>query len=279
MSLQEAERQCFILTVGSQDTSAAFISAFINFLLEFPEACSKLLDEISLFEREGKLSSPIVTYEETVGMRYFMACIHETLRLSPPVSMILPRYAPPGGMCLYGIWISDRTEIAANPYVVHRNTEVFGPDANTFHPGRWLGDQEHVQRMHKLALWFGYGSRKCLGRNIALFESQKFIVQVGIYQILGAIEIIADARVLSCFEIFTSTDRRWRCLSKSRIGASTFISSRSSSSRHEREEVENLGATTNSTETACSVQDCRKLRYNPSVISMHKFLRFLLSIT
>ena len=178
MSLQEAESQCFILTVSSQDTSAAFLSAFVNYILESPEVGSKLLDEISLFERGGKLSSPVVKYDETVQMQFFMACVYETLRLSPSVSVILPRYAPAGGMNLNGIWISERAEVAANPYVIHRNTEIFGSDADTFRPERWLGSPDQVRLMHKFSLGFGYGSRKCLGRNIALFESQKFIVQV-----------------------------------------------------------------------------------------------------
>lgn len=178
MSLEEAERQCFILTVGSQDTSAAFMSALVGHILGDPRIGSKLLDEISLFERSGKLSSPIVTYDETVEMQYFMACVYETLRLSPSVSMILPRYAPAGGMQLKGTWISERAEIAANPYVIHRNAEIFGSDADTYRPERWLENPEQVRLMHKFSFWFGYGSRKCLGRYIALFESQKFIVQV-----------------------------------------------------------------------------------------------------
>lgn len=178
MSLQEAETQCFILTVGSQDTSAAFMSALFNYILESPEVGSKLLDEISLFERSGKISSAVVTYDETVEMPYFMACVYETLRLSPPASMILPRYAPVGGMHINGIWISEQVEVAANPYVIHRNTKIFGSDADTFRPERWLGNPEQVRLMHRFSLWFGYGSRKCLGKNIALFESQKFIVQV-----------------------------------------------------------------------------------------------------
>lgn len=178
MSLQEVERQCFILTVGSQDTSAAFMSALVNYVLEYPKVGSKLLNEIALFERSGKLSSPVVTYDETVEMHYFMACVHETLRLSPSVSIILPRYAPAGGMLLNGTWISEQVEIAANPYVIHRNTEIFGSDADVFRPERWLGNPEQVRLMHKYSFWFGYGSRKCLGRNIAMFESQKFVAQV-----------------------------------------------------------------------------------------------------
>ena len=178
MSLEEAEYECFILTVGSQDTSAAFISALFGHLLENPDVCRKVLDEISLGDRDGKLSSPVVTYDETVELQYFMACVHETLRLSPSVSMMLPRCAPAGGMWLKETWIPGRAEVAANPYVVHRDVNIFGSDAATFRPERWLGDSEPVRLMHKFSFAFGYGSRKCLGKYIALFTSQKFCVQV-----------------------------------------------------------------------------------------------------
>ena len=95
-SLQEAERQCFILTFSSQDTSVAFPSAFINYLLAHADIRSSMSAEIFQFEQSQRLSSPIVTYQETVEMRYFTACVHETLRLSPPISMVLPSYASIG---------------------------------------------------------------------------------------------------------------------------------------------------------------------------------------
>ncbi len=178
MTLEEVERECFILTIGAQDTMASLMSAFVNHILEDPTIHSKLITEIASFEQRGQLSSPVVRYEETGKMPYFMACLQETLRLSPSVSMILPRYAPTGGVFIGKTWVSEKTEIAANPYVLHRNTDIFGLDAEKFRPERWLGDPEQVRLMHKYFFAFGYGSRSCLGKNIALFESQKFLVQV-----------------------------------------------------------------------------------------------------
>ena len=178
LTLEEVERECFILTIGAQDTMASFMSAFVNHILDDPTIHSKLVTEIASFEGRGQLSSPVVRFDETGKMPYFMACLQETLRLSPSVSMILPRYAPTGGMFIGKTWVSQKTEIAANPYVLHRNTDIFGLDAETFRPERWLGDPEQVRLMHKYFFAFGYGSRRCLGKNIAMFISQKFLVQV-----------------------------------------------------------------------------------------------------
>lgn len=107
-----------------------------------------------------------------------MACVQETLRFAPPVSLALPRYAPAGGMTFGGIWVPETVELAANPYVIHRNRQIFGTDADIFRPERWLEDSSEVKSIHKYFFAFGYGSRRCIGKNIALFTAQKLLVQV-----------------------------------------------------------------------------------------------------
>ena len=168
------------MTVGSQDTNSAFISAFIDLLLQHPESYIRLTDQIGEYDRNGRLSSSIVSYEETVQLPYFMACVQETLRFTPPVSLALPRYAPAGGMLINNVWVPEKTELAANPFVLHRNRDFFGADASAFRPDRWLEDSSKTKAMQKYFFAFGYGSRRCIGKNIALFTAQKFLVQVRI---------------------------------------------------------------------------------------------------
>ena len=179
LPIEEAERECFILTIGSQDTNSALISAFVNLLLHYPAAYAKLRQEIAECDRNNRLSSPVVKYEETTKMPYFMACVQETLRFAPPVSLALPRHAPAGGMLINDTWIPETTELASNPFVIHRNRDVFGLDADCFRPERWLEeDADRLKKMHKYFFAFGYGSRRCIGKHIALFTAQKFLVQV-----------------------------------------------------------------------------------------------------
>ena len=110
-------------------------------------------------------------------MPYFMACVHETLRLSPPISIVLPRQPPTGGIYVNGEWISEKAKLGVNPYVIHRSTKILGSDADTFRPERWLGDHEQVRLMHKFSLAFGYGSRMCLGKNIASLSHKSFALR------------------------------------------------------------------------------------------------------
>lgn len=178
MSLEDAKRQCFQFTVAGQDTTAALTSSLILHVLQSPNAYSKLLAEIETFEQQKKLSQPVISYDETTQMPFFMACVRETLRIAPPTPITLPRYVSKGGMVINGIWVPEKTEIAANPYVVHRNEEVFGADADIFRPERWLERPEKLPLMNKYDFSWGYGNRKCIGKNLALFGMQKFCLQV-----------------------------------------------------------------------------------------------------
>ena len=65
-------------------------------------------------------------------------------------------------------------------WAVHRNINVFGPDANVFRPERWLDVPEaQLNKMERNnELIFGYGRFKCLGQAVALVELNKVFVEV-----------------------------------------------------------------------------------------------------
>ena len=161
------------------DTSAAFVGAFINHLIQYPEVYQKLVAEITHHDHIGQLSSPVVRFVETSRMPYFQACAKETLRIAPSAPMILPRVIPAKGVFLNGTFLPGGTQVGANPFVIHRNTAIFGPDAHEFRPERWLGeDRDQLLLMEKSMLAWGYGDRNCLGKNIAQVELHKLLVQV-----------------------------------------------------------------------------------------------------
>ena len=63
---------------------------------------------------------------------------------------------------------------------VHRNVDIFGPDADLFRPERWFERQgEQLQAMERnMELIFGYGRFSCLGKNVAMIELNKTFVEV-----------------------------------------------------------------------------------------------------
>lgn len=73
------------------------------------------------------------------------------------------------------------TIIGMNPWLIHRNTAIFGPDPDDFVPERWLqGPQEatsefeaRIKTMRDADMSFGNGNRTCLGKPLALVELYK----------------------------------------------------------------------------------------------------------
>jgi cytochrome P450 len=180
ISVEEVRTECFVLMVAASDTTAAFFCGFIRYVSETSGVYDKLVKEINEVEAAGKLSTPVATFAEIQEMPYFIACYNETLRYQPSTPMIIPRYVSDGGIEIDGKHVPAGTEIGANLYVVHRDKGIFGKDADVFRPERWLEDEQRAKLMDKYILTWGYGSRVCLGKNIALLETYKAIIAVSV---------------------------------------------------------------------------------------------------
>lgn len=178
LTIEEIKVEALVLMVAAADTSAAFLSPFINNVIQNPKIHARLREEIQRFEANGQLAPDIVTYEQTQKLPYFMACIKESLRYSPSTPFIMPRVVSKGGIEINSIFVPEGTEIGANPYVVHRDREVFGDDAFAFNPDRWLFSDERSKEMDRYILSWGYGARVCLGKNIAQMITQKICLEV-----------------------------------------------------------------------------------------------------
>ncbi|KAJ8112601.1 hypothetical protein OPT61_g5064 [Boeremia exigua] len=134
----------------------------------------KLMREITeVVQNEGLNYSENMPFKAGHAMPYLQACIYEALRMHPAVGMSLPRVVPPEGFEIDGIFIPAGTIIGANPWVIHRQKDVFGEDCGLFRPERWLeGDRSQMDRNF---FAFGSGSRTCIGRNLSWIEMTKLI--------------------------------------------------------------------------------------------------------
>lgn len=98
--------------------------------------------------------------------------------LCPSAPNIFPRLAGSSGLHINGLFVPPSTEITCNPWLVHRDTNIYGPDACEFRPERWLEDEDAVKLYNKYNMAFGYGARVCLGKDIALMELYKAPLQL-----------------------------------------------------------------------------------------------------
>ena len=89
--------------------------------------------------RESGRLSEKVQYREAVRLPYLKACCKEAMRLHPSIGMTLPRYVPPGGCVVAGERFRGGTRVGVNAAVVQRDQRIFGDDADSFVPERWLG--------------------------------------------------------------------------------------------------------------------------------------------
>lgn len=123
-------------------------------------------------------------YPQARAVPYLEAVVRESLRLYPGNLFPQERYVPAGGLRLPdGNFVPEGTAVGFNAYVMHRNKEVWGADADVFRPERFLQgedepDGEFSARMrlyNDSDLSFGAGSRKCIGMNLGMMEVYKAV--------------------------------------------------------------------------------------------------------
>jgi len=163
---------------AGSDTTEISTRAIIYHLLKTPSCKTKLVAELETARNEGRLSFP-VSLAQADSLPYLQAVMYEALRLHPAVGMSLPRVSPSTGATIAGRFIPAGTTVGANPWVIHRDVQVFGDDVETFRPERWIEKSESEGRdggkggygdMQRFFFAFGAGARMCLGRNISWME-------------------------------------------------------------------------------------------------------------
>ncbi|KAI0198870.1 cytochrome P450 [Astrocystis sublimbata] len=164
------------ISAGS-DTTGITLCAILYQLLQHPACMSKLRDEITSFQASELFSDPArISFKESQQMPYLQAVIKEAMRVHPAGGLPMERVVPAGGAVLCGRFFPSGTIVGVNTWVTHRNTEIFGADADDFRPERWLiEDAEKLAAMNRQWIPFGLGSRTCIGRHISTLEISKLI--------------------------------------------------------------------------------------------------------
>ncbi|KAJ5505162.1 hypothetical protein N7463_008036 [Penicillium fimorum] len=169
--------------IAGADTTGVTINAALYFSLKHSHVWERLRREIPACDHTSK--STVISYKSAKQFPYLDAVVREAMRCHPAVAMLLERYVPEGGLALPdGSLVPAGSIVGINPYIVGRNTSVWGEDAEEFRPERWLRDetretedafQERLLSMNKADLTFGGGSRICIGKHFGLLEVYKVI--------------------------------------------------------------------------------------------------------
>lgn len=144
----EIRSQLLSILIAGRDTTAALLSFLFLMLAQHPEIFTKLRQVV--IEEFGTFHSPKnISFARLKACAYLQWCINETLRLHPSVPWNSRRAArdtslPSGGGKdgLSPIFLPKGTEVVYIVWLMHRQPEFWGPDADTFRPERWQ-NQKH----------------------------------------------------------------------------------------------------------------------------------------
>ncbi|KAK9420554.1 hypothetical protein SUNI508_06294 [Seiridium unicorne] len=165
--------------LAGADTTAVVMKTIVYHVLSNPSIYARLRAELDA----ANLSFP-ATFEQTKALPYLDAVLKESMRLHPVIGGILERVVPDSGLTLPdGRFIAPRTIVGMNPWVIHRNKDIYGQDVDAFRPDRWLRHdferqpafKSRLKRMKDTDFTFGAGNRVCLGKYSAHMQILKTI--------------------------------------------------------------------------------------------------------
>ncbi|KAG6943240.1 hypothetical protein JG688_00017704 [Phytophthora aleatoria] len=158
--------------IAGRDTTADALSWLMHELHHHPRVVKKLREElITKLPQFGYSESYVPSMDEVQDLPYLEATIREVLRLFPPVP-IIPYHCYRDTVFPDGTFIPADSAVLLSPYSTARLESVWGSDASSFVPERFLDTKS--EELLKVATTefaaFSAGSRVCVGRNLAMLE-------------------------------------------------------------------------------------------------------------
>jgi len=169
--------EILLVMFAGADTTGTAMQGLLHHLIIDEKIYSKVMTEIDAATRAGHLSAMPQYQEVQKYCPYYSAVVKEVMRLDPSISLVLPRIVSKGGMVFDGMFVPEGTEVGMTPALVNRDERIYGKDAAEFRPERWLESEEKTTLYNRVNGTFGWGTRGCLGKELALMEMHKGPVQ------------------------------------------------------------------------------------------------------
>ncbi|KAF2277506.1 cytochrome P450 3A3 [Westerdykella ornata] len=175
---EELTAEALTQLIAGSDTTSNTSCALLYHCLRNPDVITKLQEELDAALPDRSNTTAVPTYAAVKDLPYLDAVIKETMRIHSTSSLGLPRVIPPGkGITLQDTHFAPGTVLSVPAYTIHHSTAIWGPDADSFRPSRWL-DGSVGDRQKAAFIPFSYGPRACVGRNVAEMELALIVATV-----------------------------------------------------------------------------------------------------
>ncbi|XP_010412628.1 PREDICTED: cytochrome P450 71A26-like [Camelina sativa] len=142
--------------VGGTETSYTLMEWAMTELIRHPKCMNRLQEEVRTICK-GK---SCVSEEDIQEMKYLKAVIKETMRLHPPLPLMIPHESTQD-VRLGDYHIPAGTQVLINAWAIGREAATWGPDAEDFRPERHLDLSVDYRGQSFELIPFGAGRRIC----------------------------------------------------------------------------------------------------------------------
>lgn len=160
-----------IFSAGSETTSTALEWAMSE-LMKNPGNMKKAQDEV----RKVYHGCGSVEESRLNELKYLQAVIKETLRLHPPVPLLIPRESSERSE-INGYEIPAKSRVIVNAWAIGRDARYW-PDAEKFNPERFLDSAVDYQGKDLKYIPFGAGRRMCPGISFGMVSVELILAQL-----------------------------------------------------------------------------------------------------
>ncbi|CAN1158892.1 (S)-N-methylcoclaurine 3'-hydroxylase isozyme 1 (Fragment) [Linum perenne] len=152
------------LVVAGTDTNSTTVEWAMAELIRNRGAMNKLMQEL---KTEFSFSNQNLLNEADVyHLPYLTAIIKETLRLHPPAPLLVPHRSPET-LQVMNYTIPEGARVTVNAWAIGRDVSIWGDDAASFKPERFVGSTVDFRGQDFELLPFSAGRRMCPGTPLA----------------------------------------------------------------------------------------------------------------
>nr|XP_043622221.1 cytochrome P450 Tp4149-like [Erigeron canadensis] len=154
------------------DTTYSNVEWTLSELVRNPDIMKKLQTEVTKIARGRSM----VTEDDTHEMHYMKAVLKESLRIHPPVPLLVPHESRED-VNIMGYDIAKGTQVMVNNWAIARDPSIW-EEPEKFNPDRFLNSSMDYKGFHFEYIPFGAGRRGCPGTEFAMVTNEVVLANI-----------------------------------------------------------------------------------------------------